>query len=37
MRKDILSLTIKEAILLAEMYEDDQNWDLWDIDYYEEI
>ena len=37
MRKDILSLTIKEAIRLEEMYEDDQNWDLWDIDYYEEI
>lgn len=37
MRKDILSLTIKEAIRLAEMYEDDQDWDLWDIDYYEEI
>ena len=26
---NILSLTIKEAIALAEMYQDDQDWDLW--------
>ena len=26
---NILSLTIKEAIELAEMYQDDQDWDLW--------
>lgn len=32
MRKDILSLTIKEAIRLAEMYEDDIYWDIWNIE-----
>lgn len=32
MRKDILSLTIKEAIRLAEMYEDDIYWDIWDLE-----
>ena len=26
---NILTLTIKEAIELAEMYQDDQDWDLW--------
>ena len=35
MRKDILSLTIKEAIRLAEMYEDDIYWDIWE--YEQEI
>lgn len=30
MRKDILSLTIKEAIHLSEMYEDDIYWQIWD-------
>ncbi len=34
MRKDILSLTIKEAIRLAEMYEDDIYWDIWEIDLW---
>jgi hypothetical protein len=29
---NILSLTIKEAIALAEMYEDDIYWDIWDLD-----
>lgn len=30
MRKDIISLTIKDAICLAEMYEDDIYWQIWD-------
>lgn len=34
MRKDILSLTIKEAIRLAEMYEDDIFWDIWEFDLW---
>lgn len=34
MRKNIRSLTIKEAIRLAEMYEDDIFWDIWEIDLW---
>lgn len=38
MRKHyILIFSIREAIELASKHEDDPDWDLWDIDYYEEI
>lgn len=34
MTKHILTITIEEAIALANLYEDDPNWDLWDMDFW---
>ena len=35
MRINILTLTIREAIEIASLHEDNLYWDLWDMDLFE--